>query len=247
MNKDNPQENTDFNQEILNRSWVDDSPLPPIGEAKATAEIPPLSFGQTAELPQFYQQPGREQQVHHGEHDANHNTNQNTSHNTGHSAAYSAARKAARKAEHSTEYHNRRLQRPAKSPYRNLALVIAGLFIYALLIGIASFVLGSVIYNNNADVADYQNAPLIIFMGAVFVASFMITLFSKGGTIFPSFALALIICLISILFSGDVEPSLTALFLKFGLSVLIVIISFSVAKACIILGKRNKAKQGSLL
>ncbi len=217
MNKENsnPQQTPDFNSEILNRSWANDSPLPPIDDKMATAELPPLNLGQTAELPFEKDWPQNAQ-----------NRQQ--------------SRQRLPHSERNNEHRSRRrpVAAKAKSPYRNLALVIAGLFIYALLIGVASFILGSVIYNNNADAADYQTAPLIIFIGAVFLSSFMITLFSRGGTIFPSFALALLICLSSILLSGGVEPSLGSLFLKFGLSILIVIISFSAAKAFIILRKK---------
>lgn len=123
----------------------------------------------------------------------------------------------------------RRLPR-RRSPYRNVALALTGLVLYALFILIGSLIWGASVYMGEADAVNYTGWPLAIYLLAVFLASFLITLLSRGGTIYPSFALALAAAALAILLSGEATIVFSGVLLKLLLSIVAATVGFSVGK-----------------
>lgn len=129
-----------------------------------------------------------------------------------------------------------------RSPYRYVALLIAGVLCYALLISLAALAWGSLVYMRQGDVAADTAMPLAIFLGAIFLSSCLVTALSRGGTIFPALMLAMAANIISFLLAQAPQPQAKGVLMKLGLTLIVAVAGFVISK---LLYMRGRAKQNS--
>lgn len=75
--------------------------------------------------------------------------------------------------------------------YRLLPLVGVGLASLVLLVGLSLLLWTAIAFKGNFDLSQRATAPLLIYLGAIFLSCCLMTLLIRGGTVFPSALLGL--------------------------------------------------------
>ena len=117
-------------------------------------------------------------------------------------------------------------------------LLLAGLACCAALLTLAALVWAYFIYIRQGYIIGQGALPLIIFFGAIFLSSSLITVLGRGGAIFPALLFALLVNVASWLLSQLPVLPLGGLLLKLGLSLLSAAAGFTVTKLLILRRRR---------
>lgn len=118
--------------------------------------------------------------------------------------------------------------------YRVLPIILGSLIIFALLCALAIFVWSCVVYFTKSEVATVQTLPAIIWLTALFLTSGIMTILTRGGTVFPALFLTAVAVTASCLLA---EPSLLTVggvLIKLGCSLLFAVLGFIFAKLYVI-------------
>lgn len=118
--------------------------------------------------------------------------------------------------------------------YRVLPIILGSLVIFALLCAVAIFIWSCVVYFTKTEVTTVQTLPAIIWLTALFLTSGIMTIFTRGGTVFPALFLALIAVTASCLLADSSLLSVGGVLIKLGCSFLFSVLGFTFAKLYII-------------
>ncbi|MDO4581828.1 MAG: hypothetical protein Q4B96_04520 [Bacillota bacterium] len=133
-------------------------------------------------------------------------------------------------------------QRPRRSifsRYRIVPLITVGLLLSLLLIFTSTLIWSWSTYNARADIADAAPlTPTLIYLLSLFAAALLMTLLIRGGTVFPSLAVALIITGLSLWLAGAEELTVLGVTFKTLLSLLAAILGFTIGKLICLAGRR---------
>jgi hypothetical protein len=118
--------------------------------------------------------------------------------------------------------------------YRVLPIILGSLIIFAVLCAVAILVWSCVVYFSKSEVATIQTLPAIIWLTALFLTSGIMTILTRGGTVFPALFLTVVAVTTSCLLA---EPSLltvVGVMVKLGYSLLFAVLGFIFAKLYVI-------------
>lgn len=124
--------------------------------------------------------------------------------------------------------------------YRLIPIVIVSLLVFSAICAFAILIWGSIAFFSKANVATVQTLPKIIWLTALFLASGVMTLLTKGGTVFPALSLAFITVIISCFFVGPSLLTINGFFVKLGYSLLFSILGFVFTKLYLIIFHKSK-------
>ena len=122
-----------------------------------------------------------------------------------------------------------------------LGLLLAGLCCCTLLVGLATVIWCIITYIRLGYITG-ELLPLLIFLGAIFLSSCLITALARGGTIFPALLFTLLANVLSLLLAELSWPLLSGILIKLGFSLLTTVIGFALTKLLIQTGQVSKRR-----
>jgi|GEM_PF-6452062 len=114
--------------------------------------------------------------------------------------------------------------------YRMAPLIATGLVALALLLLLGLLMWSLVAYYTHSPVSAAEPWPALIYLGALFLTSVLITLLVRGGTVFPSAALSLIVAVATLLLAEPESVTIGPALLKALLSLFAGVLGFTLAK-----------------
>ena len=120
------------------------------------------------------------------------------------------------------------------SRYRIFPLVLLGLSIAIVLIVISLLFWSMISYYSGSTPEDAKALPVIIYLGTVFIVSALMTLFIKGGTVFPAAIMALLVAVFSLILADSATITFWPSVLKVALTVFVGVLGFTLTKLVLI-------------
>lgn len=126
--------------------------------------------------------------------------------------------------------------------YRIVPLVLAGLVFLALLVGVCLLLWSLIAYYSHSETIETSAVPIIIYLGAVFLSSGVMTLLIKGGTVFPAAALSLIAAIATLFIAEPGSVGFGPALLKVLLTLVAGVLGFTLAKLWV---QRDSSRRSS--
>lgn len=114
--------------------------------------------------------------------------------------------------------------------YRLVPIIIASLLIFLVIAGLAILTWSLIVFLGKNQVGEGAVLPAFIWLIGLFLSAGLMTIFTRGGTVFPALFLALITVVLSCFFAGEGVLSFGGVLLKILLSLLATAFGFSIAK-----------------
>jgi len=129
-----------------------------------------------------------------------------------------------------------------RQTYRLFPIIVGSFIIFALICGLFILVWSAIAFLSKTDIAAAEGIPVFIWLVSLFLAAGIMTLFTRGGTVFPALFLALITVIISCFLTSEGVLSFGGVMVKLGYSLLFSILGFSFAKLFLILRRSRIIK-----
>lgn len=137
-----------------------------------------------------------------------------------------------------------RRRKRSSSKYRIIPIIIGSLIIFAVLCALVILVWSIVVFASKADATEATVFPAIVWIIALFIASALMTLLTKGGTVLPALFLAGITVILSAILASEGAVTAGGFILKLLISVLAAGLGFTAAKLFLLFsGKLRRPPQ----
>ncbi len=125
--------------------------------------------------------------------------------------------------------------------YRIIPIIIASLLLFAVICCLAVLIWAIIVYLGKNEVGDGQALPAVIWLISLLLSSALMTLATKGGTVFPALFLGVIAVILSCLMAGEGLLTVGGVLLKVLLSLLAAVVGFTLAKLYLMIGGKLRA------
>ncbi len=115
--------------------------------------------------------------------------------------------------------------------YRLLPLICTGALVFIAFVLFALLIWAFAAYGGQRDPSQSKGVAAFIYLFAVFISCGVMTMLIRGGTVFPSAALGVLACLLTIIIAPAGAP-FGRILLKLILTLIFAAAGFALAKLC---------------
>jgi hypothetical protein len=127
--------------------------------------------------------------------------------------------------------------------YKIAPIIITSLLVFIIISCAAILIWSTIVFLGKAEVSDSPALPAIAWLLSLFLATGLMTLLTKGGTVFPALFLGLITVVLSCLLGSAEILTVGGFILKLILSLIAAIAGFTLVKLYLLLGGKLTAPQ----